>query len=141
MEAGRPGNTGFAPSAISNAIARKRHPHRQVLSASLQRGQRKRFLARIDEPDKNWKFDEGDLAERGFWNDYMHAYRECLEATSTDHAPWYAVPADDKPNARLIVSQIILDLLEGLKMRYPEVSDEKKKRLQAIRRHLSKREH
>src|SRR5579872_5690273 len=95
--------------------------------------QRKRFLARIDEPDKNWKFDESDLAERGFWDDYMHAYRECLEATSTEHAPWYAVPADDKQNARLIVSQIILDTLEGLKMRYPEVSDEKKKRLQAIR--------
>ncbi len=102
--------------------------------------QRKRFLARIDEPEKNWKFDDDDLAERGFWNDYMRAYRECLEATSTEHAPWYAVPADDKQNARLIVSQIILDMLEGLKMRYPEVSDKKKKRLQAIRRHLSKRE-
>ncbi|HUE65021.1 MAG TPA: ADP-polyphosphate phosphotransferase [Rhizomicrobium sp.] len=100
--------------------------------------QRTRFLARIDEPDKNWKFDEGDLAERGYWTDYMHAYRECLEATSTEHVPWYAVPADDKQNARLIVSQIILDTLQGLKMRYPEVSNEKKKRLQAIRRHLSK---
>jgi PPK2 family polyphosphate:nucleotide phosphotransferase len=103
--------------------------------------QRKRFLSRIDEPDKNWKFDDGDLAERDFWNDYMHAYRECLGATSTDDAPWYAVPADDKQNARLIVSQIILDMLQGLRMRYPEVSDEKKKRFRAIRRQLSKHEH
>ena len=100
--------------------------------------QRKRFLARIDEPDKNWKFDEDDMAERGFWKDYMRAYGQCLEATSTEHAPWYAVPADDKDNARLIVSQAILEVLEGLKMRYPEVSDEKKKQLQAIRRQLTK---
>jgi PPK2 family polyphosphate:nucleotide phosphotransferase len=100
--------------------------------------QRKRFLARIDEPDKNWKFDEGDMAERGFWKDYMHAYQECLEATSTQSSPWYAVPADDKENARLIVSQIILNTLQNLKMRYPEVGDERKKQLQAIRRRLSK---
>jgi PPK2 family polyphosphate:nucleotide phosphotransferase len=100
--------------------------------------QRKRFLARIDQPEKNWKFDEGDLAERGFWKDYMQAYAECLQATSTGHAPWYAVPADDKPNARLIVSRIVLQTLEGLKMRYPEASDEKKRQLQAIRRRLSR---
>ena len=99
--------------------------------------QRKRFLARIDQPDKNWKFDEADMVERSFWKDYMGAYEECLQATSTRDAPWYAVPADDKENARLIVSQIILETLEGFKMRYPEVSDEKKKRLQAIRRRLS----
>ena len=99
--------------------------------------QRKRFLDRIDQPDKNWKFDEGDMAERGFWKDYMRAYAECLEATSTQDTPWYAVPADDKQNARLIVSQIVVETLEGLKMRYPEVSDEKKKQLQAIRRRLS----
>ena len=100
--------------------------------------QRKRFLARIDEPDKNWKLDESDLAERDFWKDYMHAYKECLEATSTETSPWYAVPADDKENARLVVSQIILDTLESLKMRYPDVGDERKKQLQAIRRRLSK---
>lgn len=100
--------------------------------------QRKRLLARIDEPDKNWKFDEGDLTERDFWKDYMHAYRECLQATSTETSPWYAVPADDKENARLIVSQTILDTLESLKMRYPEVSDERKEQLRAIRRRLSK---
>ena len=100
--------------------------------------QRKRLLARIDEPDKNWKFDEGDLTERGFWDDYMDAYQACLEATSTQNAPWYAVPADDKKNARLIVSQVILDTLEGLKMRYPTVSGARKRQLQAIRQRLSK---
>src|SRR5882762_3339366 len=78
--------------------------------------QRKRFLARIDEPDKNWKFNAGDVEERGFWKDYMHAYEQCLAATSTKDAPWYAVPADDKENARLIVSKILVDTLEGLNM-------------------------
>jgi PPK2 family polyphosphate:nucleotide phosphotransferase len=100
--------------------------------------QRKRLLARIDQPEKNWKFDESDLTERGFWKDYMRAYAACLEATSTKESPWYAVPADDKPNARLIVSQIIVETLEGLKMRYPEVGAEKRKQLQAIRRRLTK---
>ena len=100
--------------------------------------QRKRFLGRIDEPEKNWKFSKGDVAERGLWKDYMRAYEACLEATSTKDEPWYAVPADDKQNARLIVSRIILDTLEGLEMRYPEVSNEKKRQLQAIRKSLSK---
>ena len=100
--------------------------------------QRKRFLARIDQPEKNWKFDESDLTERGFWKDYMRAYAACLEATSTKESPWYAVPADDKQNARLIVSQTILETLEGLKMRYPEVGAKKRKQLQAIRRRLAK---
>lgn len=100
--------------------------------------QRQRFLARIDEPDKNWKFSESDMAERKLWKDYMRAYEDCLETTSTKRAPWYAVPADDKQNARLIVSQIILDTLEGLKMHYPEVGHEKRRQLQAIRRRLTK---
>ena len=99
--------------------------------------QRKRFLARIDEPDKNWKFSAGDIEERKFWKDYMHAYQEALAATSTGHAPWYIVPADDKQNARLIVSQIILHTLEGLDMRYPPTSPERKRELQAIRRRLA----
>jgi len=78
--------------------------------------QRKRFLARIDEPEKNWKFSMADIEERKFWKDYMKAYEECLSATSTSDAPWYIVPADDKENARLIVSQIVLDTFGGLKM-------------------------
>jgi len=100
--------------------------------------QRKRFLARIDEPDKNWKFEASDVEERRYWKDYMRAYQEALAATSTKHAPWYIVPADDKQNARLIVSQIILDTLEGLKMRYPPTSPERRRELQAIRRRLTK---
>src|SRR6202789_3187609 len=84
--------------------------------------QRKRFLARIDEPEKNWKFSLADIAERKFWKHYMKAFEECLGATSTLHAPWYVVPADDKENARLIVSQIILDTFEGLKMAYPQTT-------------------
>jgi polyphosphate kinase 2 (PPK2 family) len=97
----------------------------------------KRFLARIDEPDKNWKFEASDVEERQYWKDYMRAYQEALAATSTKHAPWYIVPADDKQNARLIVSQVVLDTLEGLKMRYPPTSAERRRELQAIRRRLA----
>jgi len=99
--------------------------------------QRKRFIARIDEPGKNWKFQSSDVEERQFWKDYMHAYQDALGATSTRHAPWYIVPADDKQNARLIVSQVILDTLEGLKMRYPATSPERRRELQAMRRRLA----
>jgi PPK2 family polyphosphate:nucleotide phosphotransferase len=100
--------------------------------------QRKRFLARIDEPQKNWKFSLADIEERNFWKQYMTAFQECLAATSTSDVPWYVVPADDKENARLIVSQIILDTFEGLKMSYPKVSAEREQELQSIRKHLSK---
>jgi len=100
--------------------------------------QRKRFLARIDEPDKNWKFSLADVKEREHWNDYMKAYEACLGATSTRQAPWYVVPADDKQNARLIISQIILDVLEGLKMEHPKLSDAHRKELRSIRRLLAK---
>jgi PPK2 family polyphosphate:nucleotide phosphotransferase len=99
--------------------------------------QRKRFIARIDEPDKNWKFEASDVEERQYWKAYMRAYQEALAATSTKHAPWYIVPADDKQNARLIVSQVILDTLEGLKMHYPPTSAERRRELQAIRRRLA----
>jgi PPK2 family polyphosphate:nucleotide phosphotransferase len=101
--------------------------------------QRKRFLARIDEPDKNWKFSTGDVEERKFWKDYMRAYQEALSATSTKQAPWYVVPADDKANARLIVSQIILDRLESLNLAYPPTSPERRRELQAIRKRLAAR--
>lgn len=100
--------------------------------------QRKRFLARIDDPSKNWKFSETDLAERKFWKRYMQAYGDCLGATSTDDAPWYVVPADDKENARLIVSQIVVDTLDALKMSYPKASAARRRELQSIRRRLAK---
>ena len=100
--------------------------------------QRKRFLARIDEPEKNWKFSMADIAERKFWSHYMTAFEECLGATSTSDVPWYIVPADDKENARLIVSQIILDTLDGLNMAYPETTAARREELQAIRKQLEK---
>jgi PPK2 family polyphosphate:nucleotide phosphotransferase len=100
--------------------------------------QRKRFLERIDEPEKNWKFSLGDIEERKFWKQYMEAYEDCLGATSTKDAPWYVVPADDKENARLIVSRIVLDTLEELKMTYPKSSPARRNELLAIRKRLAK---
>lgn len=98
--------------------------------------QRRRLLARIDEPEKNWKFSLGDVEERKHWRAYMRAYGACLAATSVAHAPWYVVPADDKLNARLIVSQVVLDTLAALKLRYPRVSPARRRELQAIRKKL-----
>ncbi len=100
--------------------------------------QRKRFLERIDEPDHNWKFSTADIHERKYWKDYMKAYEECLNATSTHHAPWYVVPADDKESARLIVSQIVLDTFNDLKMAYPKTTPKRKHELEAIRKLLDK---
>jgi len=98
--------------------------------------QRKRFLARIDAPEKNWKFSVADIEERKYWKQYMEAYEECFGATSTKRAPWYVVPADDKQNARLIVSQIIVDTLAALDLSSPEASKERLKELSDIRRKL-----
>lgn len=100
--------------------------------------QRKRFLERIDTPEKNWKFSQADVEERKFWGKYMTAYEECLSSTSTDAAPWYIVPADDKENARLIVSRIVLDTLDELKMTYPKTSAARQRELLAIRKQLAK---
>ena len=100
--------------------------------------QRRRFLKRIDEPEKNWKFSLADVEERKFWKHYMKAYAECLSATSTSAAPWYVVPADDKENARLIVSRIVLDALEDLKMAYPKTSPARRRELVSIRKRLEK---
>ena len=86
--------------------------------------QRKRFLARIEEPDKNWKFNIEDIKERKYWKQYMKAYEQCLSATSTREAPWHVVPADDKATTRLIVSRVIVDALKDLKMKYPQVDAE-----------------
>ena len=100
--------------------------------------QRRRFLQRIDEQGKNWKLGLGDIEERKFWKQYMTAYEKCLSATSTRYAPWYVVPADDKENARLIVSRIVLDMFEALKMTYPKTSAKRRRELQLIRRRLAK---
>jgi PPK2 family polyphosphate:nucleotide phosphotransferase len=98
--------------------------------------QRKRFLDRIDEPEKNWKFSRADMNERKCWPLYMQAYEECLGATSTLHAPWYVVPADDKKNARLIVSQIVLEVLHELKMAWPKTTIKRGQELKSIRDQL-----
>ncbi|MGD0905810.1 MAG: ADP-polyphosphate phosphotransferase [Terracidiphilus sp.] len=98
--------------------------------------QRKRFLERIDEPDKNWKFTLADIHERKYWPHYMKAYEDCLTATSARHSPWHVVPADDKEQARLIVSQIVLDALNGLKMDYPKPTAKRRRELKSIRQRL-----
>ncbi|MBN1452292.1 MAG: polyphosphate kinase 2 family protein [Anaerolineales bacterium] len=98
--------------------------------------QRRRFLARIDNPKKNWKFGQADMQERALWEDYQHAYEDCLTATSTRNAPWYVVPADDKKNARLVISQVILDTFESLKMSFPQPDKNRLRDLQSIRTHL-----
>jgi PPK2 family polyphosphate:nucleotide phosphotransferase len=98
--------------------------------------QRKRFLDRIDEPESNWKFSLADVHERKSWPLYMKAYEACLSATSTASAPWYVIPADDKKNARLIVSQIILDAFNSLQMAYPKTTAKRRSELKAIRKQL-----
>ena len=100
--------------------------------------QRTRFLARIDEPDKNWKVSLADMPERKCWSKYMKAYETCLRATSTHHAPWYIVPADDKDDARLIVSRIVLDALEALHLAYPRTTAKRRRELLAVRNDLTR---
>ena len=105
----------------------------------LSRGeQRKRFLERIDEPDKNWKFSLSGIHERKYWKHYVKAYEACLTATSTRRAPWYVVPADDKENARLIVSQIVIDALDELKTPFPKTTAKRRRELKSIRKLLAK---
>jgi PPK2 family polyphosphate:nucleotide phosphotransferase len=100
--------------------------------------QRRRFLKRIDEPEKNWKFGATDIEERKYWKQYMQAYEQCLTATSTKTAPWYVVPADDKTNAQILISQVVLETMRSLKMAYPEPTPERRAELQAIRTLLTK---
>ena len=100
--------------------------------------QRTRFLKRIDDPEKNWKFSESDLAERKLWNRYMEAYEACLPATSRKTSPWYIVPADDKANARLIISQIIVNKLSEMKLKYPETGPQRRRELHKIRKQLAR---
>ena len=98
--------------------------------------QKKRFLARIEEPDKNWKFSANDAKERGFWYDYMNAYEDAMEATSTKNAPWYVIPADKKWFTRLAVSEVIVQKMESMDLRYPTVSKERMAELQVAKKML-----
>ena len=98
--------------------------------------QRKRFLERIDNPEKNWKFSPSDAKERKYWKDYMAAYEDMIRNTATKHAPWYVVPADNKWFTRIVVAAAVIDALDSLDLHYPTVDDAKRKELAAIRRAL-----
>ncbi|NVO05394.1 MAG: polyphosphate kinase 2 family protein [Rhodoferax sp.] len=100
--------------------------------------QRKRFVERIDDPQKSWKFSAADIQERKFWPSYMTAYEQCLSATSTCDSPWYVVPADDKNNSRLIVSQIVLETFRTMDLSYPQVDPVRRKELKAFRSELTR---
>ena len=122
----------------------ERHLHRngtRIIKIFLHESkdeQRKRFCKRIDDAEKNWKLSASDIEERKLWKDYRKAYQACLGATSTKIAPWYVVPADNKKNARLIISEILLDVFNGLKMAYPVASAERRRELRSIREMLTK---
>jgi PPK2 family polyphosphate:nucleotide phosphotransferase len=100
--------------------------------------QKKRFLSRINEPEKHWKFSAGDMAERAFWDDYQRAYQECLEATSTKHAPWYVIPADNKWVTRAAVAIILTETIRGLDLQWPKVSPGQKKSIAEAKRKLER---
>ena len=108
----------------------------KILPPPVEGRTAKALPERIDEPDKNWKFSLADIHERKYWKDYMQVYGDCLSATSTRQAPWYVVPADDKENARLIVSQIVLDALNDMKMAYPKTTAKRRRELKSIRKGL-----
>jgi PPK2 family polyphosphate:nucleotide phosphotransferase len=103
--------------------------------------QKKRFLDRLQQPEKNWKFSTGDLHERERWNDYMNAYEEMIANTATRNAPWFVIPADNKWFTRLAVAATIVDTLDGLKLSYPKVDVQKRKELEAARKLLSDKRH
>ncbi|HEY3039179.1 MAG TPA: polyphosphate kinase 2 family protein [Pyrinomonadaceae bacterium] len=98
--------------------------------------QKKRFLARLDRPDKNWKFSINDAKERGYWNDYMKAYEETIRNTATDDAPWYVVPADNKWFTRVAVAAAVIDALASLDLAYPQVGKEKRQELEKAKQAL-----
>ncbi len=138
------GGKQFWEKRYSSITNLEKHLHRngtRVIKFFLhlsKEEQRRRFLKRIEDPKHNWKFSGDDLKERGFWKQYMKAYEACLGATSTEHAPWFVVPADDKLNARLIISRIVVETLKDLKMSYPKSDTKRMKELQSFRRLLAK---
>ena len=124
---------GFRRASLS-----QRNANCKNISPPIQRGAASAVSVAIDEPDKNWKLSLADIHEREYWKDYQDAYADCLHATSTHHAPWYIVPADDKENARIIVSRIILDTLSELKLSYPRTTAAQRADLLSIRKMLEK---
>jgi polyphosphate kinase 2 (PPK2 family) len=98
--------------------------------------QKKRFLERLDNPEKNWKFSANDVKERAFWDDYMEAYQDMIRETATKNAPWYVVPADNKWFSRIVVAAAVIETLDGLDLHYPKVSKERLNELAAAKRTL-----
>jgi PPK2 family polyphosphate:nucleotide phosphotransferase len=139
----RIGEQAFWQRRFQSIVDLERHLHAngtRILKFFLHLSkdeQRKRFIERIDDPQKNWKFSDADIAERQFWPAYMSAYAECLGATSTADSPWFVVPADDKNNSRLIVSQIVLETLESMHLAFPKTDAARRKALQSIRAQLT----
>jgi len=137
----RPGSTWKERYRSINGLERHLHANgTRIVKVFLHLSkaeQKKRFLARIDDPAKNWKFGDTDMKERGFWKQYMEAYEDCLAATSGKDSPWYVVPADDKENARLIVSRILVETLEKLRLEYPRVDEAQRSKLREYRKQLT----
>jgi PPK2 family polyphosphate:nucleotide phosphotransferase len=136
-------DAGFWKGRYKSIVQLESHLHRNgskivkfYLHLSKQE-QKKRFLERIDNPEKNWKFSEADIRERKYWKDYIAAYESCIEKTTTNDAPWYIIPADDKENARLIVSQVAVETLRSLKSAYPAAAPGRKKELASFRHLLA----
>ena len=120
-------------AAFERYLARNGTVIRKFFLNVSREEQRKRFLSRLEEPEKNWKFSAADVAERQHWDEYMKAYEDAIEATSSDHAPWYVIPADRKWFTRLAVADVIVEALEELDLHYPEVSEAQRKELEKAR--------
>ncbi len=136
------GKEGLWKGRYRSIVEYEKHLHEngtRVLKIFLhlsKEEQRKRFLARLEDPQKNWKFSMSDIQERKYWDQYWSAYEDCLTETTTERAPWHIVPADDKYNSRLVISHLILHCLKDLKMEYPKPDEDRKKEWEAIRRAL-----
>jgi PPK2 family polyphosphate:nucleotide phosphotransferase len=141
------------PELVGKRIWRERHQDIRAFERYLARNgtvirkfflnvskeeQKKRFLSRLDEPEKHWKFEAADVKERSFWDDYMSAYQDAIRATATAHAPWYVVPADNKWFTRLVVAAAVIDTLQSLDLRYPTIDRKKRLELAAARTELVK---
>ena len=123
-------------NAFEKYLSRNGYVIRKVFLHISKDEQRKRLLARLDTPDKLWKFEEGDLAERALWKPYMTAYEDAIRATSTKYAPWYVIPADHKWFARLAVADVLIDALESLALSYPAVDAKRRRLLSSLRSKL-----
>jgi PPK2 family polyphosphate:nucleotide phosphotransferase len=123
-------------SAFERYLARNGVLIRKFFLHVSRKEQKKRFLERIENPEKNWKFSTADAQERRYWKDYMKAYEDIIRSTSTEHAPWYVVPADNKWFTRIVVAAAVIDGLSSLKLEYPEVGKDKLKALAAVKRVL-----